>query len=392
MLIAVVGGKLQGVEACYLARKAGWEVVLVDRNPLAPARGLCDTLIVADVLQDRDLGRVLQRADLVLPALEDAAILEALLRRAQKEDLPLAFDPGAYAVSSSKRRSDRLFAELGVSAPQPWPDCRFPLIVKPSEGSGSRGVRIIKNRDELRALFPDLTPPPDLVVQEFLEGPSFSIEVIGRPGAYEAFQVTELFVDSGYDCKRVLSPAELGDERVEEFENLATSIAQAIELTGIMDVEVILHGGKLKVLEIDARLPSQTPTAVFWSTGWNFIEILSDLVLSGAPVRKKAPLRNRAILYEHIHVTPGCLVVAGEHVMAAAGELRLHEDFFGADEALSDYMPGRREWRATLIVTGVDRGEAVARCDQVRATIRRRFNLEGFIDDVPAGPDQPNSK
>jgi hypothetical protein len=46
-------------------------------------------------------------------------------------------------------------------------------------------------------------------------------------------------------------------------------------------------------------------------------------------------------------------------------------------------MPGRREWRATLIVTGVDRGEAVARCDQVRATIRRQFNLEGFIDDEP---------
>ena len=383
MLIAVVGGKLQGVEACYLARKAGWEIVLVDRNPLVPARGLCDTFIVADVRQERDLSRVFQRADLVLPALEDPATLDALVRRAQKEDLPLAFDLGAYAVSSSKRRSDRLFAELGFPAPQPWPDCRFPLIVKPSAGSGSRGVRIIKDREELRAFFPDLALPPDLVVQEFLEGPSYSIEVIGRPGAYEIFQITELFVDSGYDCKRVLAPAELGDERVEEFENLATSIAQAVELTGIMDVEVILHAGKLKVLEIDARLPSQTPTAVFWSTGWNFIEILSDLVRSGAPVQKKAPLCKRAVVYEHIHVTPGCLTVAGEHVMAAAGELRLHADFFGADEALSDYMPGRQEWRATLIVTGIDRGEAMERRDQVVETIRRLFDLQGFTDEEP---------
>ena len=383
MLMVVIGGKLQGVEACYLARKAGWEVVLVDRNPLVPARGLCDTFIAADVCLDRELGRVFQRADLVLPALEDAAALEALVRRAREEDFPLAFDPRAYAVSSSKRRSDRLFAELGVSAPQPWPDCRFPLIVKPSEGSGSRGVRLIKDRDELRALFPDLAPPADLVVQEFLEGPSFSIEVIGRPGAYETFQVTELFVDRGYDCKRVLSPAELGDEQVEEFENLATSIAQAVELRGIMDIEVILHEGKFNVLEIDARLPSQTPTAVFWSTAWNFIEFLSDLVRSGAPVRKKAPLRKRAVVYEHIHVTPGCLEVAGEHVMAAAGELRLHEDFFGADEALSDYMPGRREWRATLIVTGADREEALGRCKQVQSEIRRRFKLASVIDDAP---------
>jgi len=382
-LIAVVGGKLQGVEACYLARKAGWEVVLVDRNPLAPARGLCDAFILADVRQGEDLGRLFQKADLVLPALEDAAALKALARRAQEGDLPLAFDPGAYSISSSKRRSDRLFAELGLPVPRPWPDCQFPLIVKPSAGSGSRGVRIIKDRDELRALFPDLAPPPGLVVQEFLEGPSYSIEVIGRAGAYETFQFTELFMDSGYDCKRVLAPAELGPDLAGEFESLATSIAQAVELTGIMDVEVILNGGKLKVLEIDARLPSQTPTAVFWSTGWNLIEILSESVRSGAPVRKKTPLRNRAVVYEHIHVTPGCLTVAGEHVMAAAGELRLHADFFGADEALSDYMPGRREWRATLIVTGADRGEAMERRGQVVETIRRRFNLEGFIDDEP---------
>jgi pyrrolysine biosynthesis protein PylC len=384
MLMVVIGGKLQGVETCYLARKAGWEVVLVDRNPLVPARGLCDTFIAADVCLQRELGRVFQRADLVLPALEDATALEALVRRAREEDFPLAFDPRAYAVSSSKRSSDRLFAELGVSAPQPWPDCRFPLIVKPSEGSGSRGVRLIKDREELRALFPDLAPPPDLVVQEFLEGPSFSIEVIGRPGAYETFQVTELFVERGYDCKRVLAPAELGDERVEEFENLATSIAQALELTGIMDVEVILRAGKLNVLEIDARLPSQTPSAVFWSTGWNFIEFLSDLVRSEVPIQKKPPLRHRAVVYEHIHVTPGCLEVAGEHVMAAAGELRLHEDFFGADEALSDYMPSRREWRATLIITGADRREAMERRCQVVETIRKRFDLEAFIDDVPA--------
>jgi pyrrolysine biosynthesis protein PylC len=122
---------------------------------------------------------------------------------------------------------------------------------------------------------------------------------------------------------------------------------------------------------------------VFWSTGWNFIEILSDLVRSGAPVQKKAPFRKRAVVYEHIHVTPRCLTVAGEHVMAAAGELRLHIDFFGADEAVSDYLPGCREWRATLIITGADRREAMERRGQVVETIRKRFDLHMFIDDNP---------
>ena len=32
MKLLVVGGKLQGTEACYLAAQAGWQTVLVDRR------------------------------------------------------------------------------------------------------------------------------------------------------------------------------------------------------------------------------------------------------------------------------------------------------------------------------------------------------------------------
>ena len=39
MLIAVVGGKLQGVEAVYLAKKAGWKTLVIDKNPDVPAAG-----------------------------------------------------------------------------------------------------------------------------------------------------------------------------------------------------------------------------------------------------------------------------------------------------------------------------------------------------------------
>ena len=40
MRLAVVGGKLQGTEAAYLAGEAGYEVVLIDRRAERPAAGL----------------------------------------------------------------------------------------------------------------------------------------------------------------------------------------------------------------------------------------------------------------------------------------------------------------------------------------------------------------
>ena len=53
MRLAVIGGKLQGTEAGYLAAKAGYETVLVDRKPAPPAAGLVDATSVSDVTAER---------------------------------------------------------------------------------------------------------------------------------------------------------------------------------------------------------------------------------------------------------------------------------------------------------------------------------------------------
>ena len=52
MRLLIVGGKLQGTEAAYLAAKAGWETVLVDRREAPPAAGLADVHVIADVTAD----------------------------------------------------------------------------------------------------------------------------------------------------------------------------------------------------------------------------------------------------------------------------------------------------------------------------------------------------
>ena len=121
MLAAVVGGNLQGVEAAYLARKAGWQVRVVDRNFRAPASGLCDEFVQLDVKEEKGLDEVLADVDLVIPALEDDDALAVLTRWSRQAKVPLAFDPSAYAISSSKVKSNRLFARLGLPVPGAWP-------------------------------------------------------------------------------------------------------------------------------------------------------------------------------------------------------------------------------------------------------------------------------
>ena len=107
MKLLVVGGKLQGAEACsWPPRQAGrrcwWTAGRRHRGA-----GLADRHVVADVTADAALTRALVAScDAVLPACEDLATLEWLCAQAPSWDTPLLFDlrgPTASPSPSSLR-------------------------------------------------------------------------------------------------------------------------------------------------------------------------------------------------------------------------------------------------------------------------------------------------
>ena len=375
------------MEITYLARKAGFETVLLDRWRDAPATGLCHRFVAVD-LTDRDaLTGALESVDLVIPATENAEALRSVAQWCEENEVPLAFHPGAYAVSSSKSTSDSLFRELGIPAPAPWPDCSFPVVAKPDGESGSKGVEVFPDRRALQARF-GIIPAPGRVLQAYLSGPTYSIEVVGSPGHYTGLQITRLEVDSAFDCKRVLAPASLPAHLAGSLEGAAVTLAEAVGLSGIMDLEAVLHEGRLKALEIDARFPSQTPSAVYHSTGFNMVEALAGIFLpeeGGVPLSIHVGPARGSVL-EHIRVEGGELAVCGERIMAEAGPLHLETDFFGAQEALTNYAPERDGWVATLMVTGSDLPDAWNRRERVIKEIQDRCGLTGYCDASPREP------
>ena len=384
MRVAVIGGKLQGIEATYLAQKAGWEVLLIDKRESPPARGLCDHFIRMDILTDETLSEVLGCVDLVIPALENEFIINRLHQSTAITKTPIAFDFSAYLLSASKTRSNQLFRQIGLWIPEPYPACGFPLLIKPDQASGSSGVKVIRNETQWQSEFPEGLIPDGVVVQKYLAGPSYSIEVIGIPGDYKALQVTDLHMDTIFDCKRVCAPTTLRTEKIHEFEAISIAIAERMKLKGLMDVEVILHNDRLYLLEIDARFPSQTPMAVFHSTGINMLKILAQCFLKkGTPISYKRTGQDRGTILEHIEIHRSSLCVTGERALSQAVDIQLIANFFGADEALTDYREGRDHWVATLICNGRDLTEAWERRNASVAAIQKHFHLNHYQDPLP---------
>ena len=387
MKAAVIGGKLQGVEAAWLAHRANWAVLAVDRNENAPVRGLADVFYSFDIFESDKLAQLMRYADIVIPAIENSPALMFIYRTARELGKPVLFDADAYELSSSKLRSDAFFLLHNIPAPHKWPGCECPLIAKPSGLSGSHGVQKLHTLQGLSAL--EARQNGDLrqwVLQEFVDGPSYSIEIMAHQGICRTFQVTELEMDDVYDCKRVMAPADLSPRMLRAFSDCAVKLARAMRLDGLMDVEVIRQQDVLKVLEIDARLPSQTPTAVLLSSGINMLSVWAEGLTDGDSAEYTMVKPRAHVLYEHILVTPDRVRVAGEHIMAGRGPLHSCQNFFGADEAITDYQPQIKqpEWVATLLLTASSREEARAKEQAVVQRIMKKVGAVCYEDPKPA--------
>ena len=91
----------------------------------------------------------------------------------------------------------------------------------------------------------------------------------------------------------------------------------------------------------------------------------------------------RGVVYEHIRVTEDILSVSGENIMSQGGPLNFQENFFGADEAITNYSPGKDEWVATLIYSAADRALALEKRQRSISEIVRHMKLKKVIDRAP---------
>jgi 3-methylornithine--L-lysine ligase len=354
MRIGIVGGALQGTEAVYLSKKGGIETVVLDKRRSAPAMTLADQAVVIDVVREPQRAiRVFEDCDAVIPANENYEALLALVKIFEGIEVPFMFDMESYDLSSSKVRSNEMMRALDIPMPLDWPESGFPVVVKPSGQSGSTGVAKAFTQQQMEEGMDRVRQMGDeCVVQEFVEGPNISIEVIGNGSKTVPLVITQVVLDNEYDCKMVRSPyQELDGETERLFVEASESMANHMHLNGIMDVEAIVKDGIPKVLEIDARIPSQTPAAMLGSSGINIMTMLTDTFVKG---KLDAPDRTRsgAAFYEHIFVSGKRMSSCGEGVFAEVDRPRLVPGLFDSDEMITDYEPGKKEWRATIINTG----------------------------------------
>ena len=187
-------------------------------------------------------------AGIVLPATEDDAVLAGLTGAGT-----VLHDPAAWAIASSRLRTDALLRERGIPAPAYFPGGSEPYLVKPDRGSFGLGIWVTDDYCEVGGAV-----NAGFVTQEELAGDVWSAVVTGRPGDYVVQPAARLIYD---DRRRVGAELTLPPE-ASALADTAAACAEALGMRGILEVEAICDHGVWKVIDLNARLPMYTADAL----------------------------------------------------------------------------------------------------------------------------------
>ncbi|MEI2436128.1 ATP-grasp domain-containing protein [Priestia megaterium] len=181
-------------------------------------------------------------------------------------------------------------------------------IVKPADNSGSRGVVLVENHEDLeerkRAFnySKKYSRSGEIIVEEFMEGPEVSVETLTYENITEIIAITDKvttgapeFVEMGHSI-----PSQLEEHIKIEIANL---VKNAIRVLGIKEgpthTEVIVTKQGPKVVEVGARLGGDNITThlVPYATGVDMVEACIEIALGNKPMLNQSTRKASAIRY-----------------------------------------------------------------------------------------------
>ena len=135
-----------------------------------------------------------------------------------------------------------------------------PFIMKPNDASGSRGVILVDDIQEVRGAFlysKSISKSGFVLIEEYMQGPEVSVEVMTIKGQTTVLAVTDklttgapFFVEMGHS-----QPSVLSNEIIEKVKDIAIKAVQAIGIDNSPShVEIIVTEDGPKLVEIGARL------------------------------------------------------------------------------------------------------------------------------------------
>ena len=278
--LLIVGAGLESIPGIILAKKLGLEVVVSDSDTNAPGIDKADYFIKASTYdvqktlkEANKFNKYIKKIHGVMCIASDVPL--TVSKTAKSLNLPY-INIGSAKLASDKLAMKECFKKNGINTP--WfsevnsfdelnkiaASSEQPLIIKPNDSRGSRGViRLIEGIDLNWAYnyAINYSPTNRIIVESFLDGPQISTESMIINGiAY-----TPGFSDRNYEFIEKYSPhiienggqlpPKIDIDQKNEIENLIQKTADSLSIkNGVLKGDIVIHKNEPYIIEVALRL------------------------------------------------------------------------------------------------------------------------------------------
>lgn len=296
--IAIIGGSYLQLPAVLKAKEIGYEVHCFSWKEGAVCADYADYFYPISIIEkEQILGECKKIGiDGIVTIASDIAVITVNYVASR---LGLISNPDDYSlITTNKYKMRQCFKENNIPSPKfilantnddYTFDLQFPLIVKPTDRSGSLGVEKVLEISQLDEAIDRAQKESfnhEAIIEEFVTGKEVSVETISFQGKHYILQITDkvttgapFFVELEHH-----QPSSLPMEVQERIRLLVPQALDALHIQyGSSHSEIkITEDGDIRFIEIGARMGGDFigSTLVQLSTGYDFLKATIEIAMN----------------------------------------------------------------------------------------------------------------
>lgn len=302
--LLLLDGSRNAIEIVKQAHKLGVHVVIADRNSPtdSPAKLHADEHFETSITDEESIVTLANelQIDGVLPGFSDKW-LHTYPRIAQRANLPSYATAEQIELFTNKDRYKKVLKEYGVPTIEDFSaaqarageiaDDKFPLIVKPVDGSGSRGISIAETQEELRTSLEEAERASGsgaIVVERYLPGEEATVFWTFQDGEYYVSLVMNRHIlefgdghrlPVGYTSPSSITPSYMAEVAPKVRQMLA---GQGVK-NGLMFMQGLVRGGTFYTYDIGYRFTASREHRIVEAlSGHNPVGMMITFAVTGS--------------------------------------------------------------------------------------------------------------
>lgn len=298
------------VHASWALRKAGKKSIVINNNPETVSTDF-DTsdALYFEPLTEEDVMEIIEKEkpEGVICQFGGQTAINLATPMARQGVRIIGTSNEGIDLAEDRERFDTLMGQLGIPRPkgclvesieeamEKTKELEYPLIVRPSYVLGGRAMQIVYDEAELRQYLREAVVASHehpVLIDQYMVGREVEVDAISDginvciPGIME--QIERAGVHSG-DSFAVYPPQHLSQEIIDTLVKYTKDIACAMNVKGLVNIQFIVVGGKVYVIEVNPRA-SRTVPFMSKVTGINMVECAVRVALGESLASLGIPL------------------------------------------------------------------------------------------------------